>query len=87
MIGVCVRDGLAASVCVYRTSAASVELLYLRVGAPLLSLAGFMFKAARRGSFSFSLFVVALAACVYKTGLLLLFLIVFAHVSHFCCFR
>jgi len=26
LIGVCVRDGLAASVCVYRTSAASVEL-------------------------------------------------------------
>ena len=27
LIGVCVRDGLAASVCVYRNSAASVELL------------------------------------------------------------
>ena len=27
LVGVCVRDGLAASVCVYRTSAASVELL------------------------------------------------------------
>ena len=27
LIGVCVRDGLAASVCVYRTCAASVELL------------------------------------------------------------
>jgi len=26
LIGLCVRDGLAASVCVYRTSAASVEL-------------------------------------------------------------
>ena len=26
LVGVCVRDGLAASVCVYRTSAASVEL-------------------------------------------------------------
>ncbi len=26
LIGVCVRDGLAASVCVYRTFAASVEL-------------------------------------------------------------
>jgi len=26
LIGVCVRDGLAASVCIYRTSAASVEL-------------------------------------------------------------
>ena len=27
LLGVCVRDGLAASVSVYRTSAASVELL------------------------------------------------------------
>jgi len=76
LIGVCVRDGLAASVCVYRTSAASVELLYLRVGAPLLSLAGFMFKAARHASFS--LFVVASAACVYETGLPLLFAYVVA---------
>ena len=42
---------------------------FLGVGAPSLSLAGFMFKAARRGSFSW--FVVASAACVYETGLLL----------------
>ena len=73
LIGVCVRDGLAASVCVYRTSAASVELrprgwravafprwLHLRV-----------IEAVRRGSLSFSWFVVASAACVYETGLLL----------------
>jgi len=40
---------------------------FLGVDAPSLSLAGFMFKAARRGSFS--LFVVALAACMYETGL------------------
>ena len=47
----------------------------LGVGAPSLSLAGFMIKAkaVRRGSLSFSLFVVASAACVYETGLLLLF--------------
>jgi len=44
---------------------------FLGVGAPSLSLGGFMFKAARRGLFS--LFVVASAACVYETGLLLLF--------------
>ena len=41
--------------------------LFLGVGAPSLSLAGFMFAVARRGS----LFVVASAACVYETGLLL----------------
>ena len=47
--------------------------LFLRVRAPSLSLAGFMIKAkaVRRGSLSFSLFVVASAACVYETGLLL----------------
>ena len=44
---------------------------FLGVGAPSLSLAGFMLKAVRRGSLSFSLFIVALAACVYETGLLL----------------
>ena len=46
----------------------------LGVGAPSLSLVGFIFviKAVRRGSFrSFSWFVVASAACVYETGLLL----------------
>ena len=47
----------------------------LGVGMPSLSLAGFMIKAkaVRRGSLSFSLtlFVVASAACVYETGLLL----------------
>ena len=44
---------------------------FLGVGSPSLSLAGFMLKAVRRGSLSFSLFIVALAACVYETGLLL----------------
>ena len=46
---------------------------FLGVGAPSLSLAGFMIKAkaVRRGSLSFSWFVVASAACVYETGLLL----------------
>ena len=47
----------------------------LGVGAPSLSLVGFIFviEAVRRGSFSlsFSWFVVASAACVYETGLLL----------------
>ena len=47
----------------------------LGVGAPSLSLAGFMLKAARRGSFS--LFVVASAAYVHEKGVLLLF----AHVA------
>ena len=46
---------------------------FLGVGALSLSLAGFMIKAkaVRRGSLSFSMFVVASAACVYETGLLL----------------
>ena len=43
---------------------------FLGVGAPSLSLVGIIIKAVRRGS-SFSLFVVASAACVYETGLLL----------------
>ncbi len=44
---------------------------FLGVGAPSLSLAGFMIKAkaVRRGSLT--LFVVTSAACVYETGLLL----------------
>ena len=46
LISVCVRDGLAASVCVYRTSAASVEPLprgSRAQRAPSLSLGSFMF--------------------------------------------
>ena len=70
-------------VCVYETGSlllfAYIALLLLPlsfvlgVDAPSLSLVGFIIKAVRRGSFSlsFSLFVVASAACVYETGLLL----------------
>jgi len=45
----------------------------LGVGAPARSLVGFIFviEAVRRGSLSFSWFVVASAACVCETGLLL----------------
>jgi len=44
----------------------------LGVGAPSLSLVViFVIEAGRRGSLSFSWFVVASAACVYETGLLL----------------
>ena len=73
LIDVCVRVGLAASVCVYRTSAASVELRprgWRAVALPCWQL-GIIIKAVRRGSLSFSLFVVASAACVYEAGLLL----------------
>jgi hypothetical protein len=58
----------------------------LGVGAPSLSLVGFMnmIKAVRRGALSFSLFVVASAACVYETGLGLAACL---RMSHFCCFR
>ena len=45
--------------------------VFVGVGAPSLSLVGIIIKAVRRGSLSFSLFVVASAACVYETGLLL----------------
>ena len=45
---------------------------FLGVGVPSLSLAGFMLKAVRRGSLSFSWFVVASAVRVYETGLLLI---------------
>ena len=45
---------------------------FLGVGAPSLSFASFMLKAARRGSFSLFVVVVASAACVYETGLPLL---------------
>ena len=67
--------------CVYETGLlllfAYIALLLLPlsfvlgVGAPSLSLVGIIIKAVRRGSLSFSLFVVASAACVYETGLLL----------------
>jgi len=45
----------------------------LRTTPPSLSLVGFIFviEAVRRGSLSFSWFVVASAACVYEAGLLL----------------
>jgi len=75
LIGVCVRDGLAASVCVYIALLLLPLSFVLGVGAPSLSLVGFIFviEAVRRGSLSlsFSLFVVASAACVYEKGLLL----------------
>ena len=68
-------------VCVYETGLlllfAYIALLllalssFLGVGAPSLSLVGFMFEAVRRGSLSFSWVVVASAARVYETGLLL----------------
>ena len=67
--------------CVYETGLlllfAYIALLLLPlsfglgVGAPSLSLVGFMIEAIRRGSLSFAWFVVASAACVYETGLLL----------------
>ena len=60
---------VASAACVYETGSlllfAHVALLllplssFLGVGAPSLSLAGFMSEAVRRGSLSFSLFVVA----------------------------
>ena len=77
LFGVCVRVGLAASVCVCRTSAASVEFLPRGWRAVALH-RWLMFKYARRGSFSHcSLLASAFVICVYETGLPLLF----AHVA------
>ena len=65
--------------CVYETGLvllfAYIALLllplsfFLGVGAPSLSIAGFMSEAVRRGSLSFSWFVVASAARVHEMGL------------------
>ena len=78
---------LLIGVCVYETGLlllfTYIALLLLPlsfglgVGAPSLSLVGFMIEAIRRGSLSFAWFVVASAACVYETGLLHFF----AHVA------
>ena len=61
----------------------------LGVGAPSFTLVGFMnmIKAVRRGALSFSLFVVASAACVYETGLLLALLVCACCTSAASCFR
>ena len=81
LVGVCVREGLAASVCVCRIPAASVELLPRGWRAVAFPLSLHVLKAARRGSehnSHCSMFVVvASAACVYETSLPLLF----AHVA------
>jgi len=72
---VCVRDGLAASVCVYRTSAASVELRPR--GWRAVAFPRWLHLRDRSGSpwliviVILAWFVVASAACVYETGLLL----------------
>ena len=80
--------------CVYETGLlllfAYIALLLLPlsfgVGAPSLFLVGFIFvvKAVRRGSLSFSWFVVASAARVHESGLLIASCL---RMSHFCCFR
>ena len=80
LIGVCVQDGLAASVCVYLSLMLLPLSIFLRVGASLLSLAGFMFKAARLGSFSV-LFVVPSASCVRDGLASFLFCLLLCHTS------
>ena len=75
LIGVCVRDGLAASVCVYRTSAASVELRPR--GWRAVAFPRWLHLRDQSGStwlidiVILIWFVVASAACVYETRLLL----------------
>jgi len=79
-------------VCVYETGSlllfAYIALLLLPlsfvlgVGAPSLSLVGFIIKAVRRGSLSFSLSLLLRRLVCTRQACCL-----FAHVAHFCCFR
>ena len=73
LIGVCVRDGLAASVCVYRTSAASVEPRPR--GWRAVAFPRWLHDQSESGSTWLIVilmrFVVASASCVYEAGLLL----------------
>ena len=75
LIGVCVRDGLAASVCVYRTSAASVELRPR--GWRAVAFPRWLHLLLRDRSGSPWLIVILMVRCcfgglcVYETGLLL----------------
>ena len=78
LIGVCVRDGLVASVCVYRVSAASVELLPRR---RFPSLASYLklFDVSHchsHGSLLLRRHVCTRRACCFCLC-----------ISHFCCFR
>ena len=73
LIGVCVRDGLAASVCVYRTSAASVELRPR--GWRAVAFPRWLHLRDRSGSPWLIVILMVRcyckAACVYEAGLLL----------------
>ena len=75
LVGVCTRRACCFCLCIshFCSSAASVELRPRGWRVVAFSLVGFIFviEAVRRGSLSFSWFVVASAACVCEKGLLL----------------
>ena len=76
LIGVCLRGGPAASVCVYRTSAASVERLrrgWRAVAFPCWHhyQSGSTWLIVILAYIHIVIFVASAAACVYETGLLL----------------
>jgi len=83
LVGVCVRDGLAASVCVYRTSAASVELRprgWRAVAFP-------RWLHLRDQSGSTWLIVILMVRCCFGGLCVRDRLAACLRVSHFCCFR
>ena len=81
LVGVCVRDGFAASVCVYRTSAASVELLprgWRAVAFP---------RWLHVRSCSTWLIVILMGRCCFGGSCVRDGLAACLRLSHFCCFR
>ena len=83
LIGVCVRDGLAASVCVYRTSAASVELRPR--GWRAVAFPRWLHLRDRSGSPW--LIVILMVRCCFGGLCVRDRLAACLRMSHFCCFR
>ena len=83
LIGVCVRDGLAASVCVYRTSAASVELRPR--GWRAVAFPRWLHLGDRSGSTW--LIVILMVRCCFGGLCVRDRLAACLRMSHFCCFR
>ena len=83
LIGVCVRDGLAASVCIYRTSAASVELRPR--GWRAVAFPRWLHLRDRSGSTW--LIVILMVRCCFGGLCVRDRLAACLRMSHFCCFR
>ena len=87
LIGVCVRDGLAASVCVYRTSAASVELRPRGWRAVAFPRHFWLHLLLRDRSGSPWLIVILMVRCCFGGLCVRERLATCLRMSHFCCFR